>query len=297
VKAILPLAVAATIIAAAPALSQSLGLGKLSREQTQPKNFHPDANRGRFVAFGGEFGSLRISCASCHQIDGTADPSGAFPRLSGQSAWYLYSTLRDFADGKRPSAVMTPIARDLSDGQMQDVAAFYATVGHQPYPPQAEPDAQAIASGRSTAQSGDAKAGIPPCDSCHGMKGQGNPPLYPYLGGQFASYLQRQLELFKSGKRHGDPMRIMETIASKLSNQQIEAVADYYASLAPQNVSPGNYQIESMKLKNRVQSSQPTPAPNEESVLHVGAVKNPQPGKPSVVVPNTPTNGNAGQGE
>ena len=290
------------VSAAAPVLAQSLGLGphapSRSRQQgsIESEN-HPDINQGRFIAFHGEFGTLRVGCSQCHQIDGTADPSGAFPRLAGQSAWYLYSTMRDFADGKRPSDVMGPIARQLTDGQMQDVAGYYATVGPQPFPPRFGQDPQAVKQGESIAQSGAAKAGIPACDSCHGQKGVGNPPLYPVLAGQSSGYLQSQLQQFKSGKRGGDPMHVMQSIADRMKGDQMRAVAEYYASLSPNEVAPGGLKVKSRpRTMNNAALRTPTArataasdsASNAEDVQHLGATKAPHPGGPAVVPVSAP---------
>jgi cytochrome c553 len=147
-----------------------------------------DVNQGRFVALGGEFGELRFACLSCHGFDGEADPSGAFPRLADPSAWYLYNSLRDFASGLRPSEVMGPIAAELGDDEMLDVAAYYASREGAPYPPGLGQDEQ----GRQIATSGLApETGVPPCATCHGDRSVGNAPVYPFLAGQYRPYLER----------------------------------------------------------------------------------------------------------
>jgi cytochrome c553 len=281
-KARFALIAASLSLVSLPALSQSLGIGgPLQHNPPHAANFHPDANRGRFIALGGEFSQLRVACVSCHGMNGTGDRSGAFPRLTQQSGWYLYSTLRDFADGARISPVMTPIAQELTDGEMQDVAAYYATLAQQPYPPDLKDDKQLIAKGKAIATSGIGKAGVPPCESCHGQKGIGQPPLYPFLAGQYETYLETQLKRFRSGERKGDPMAIMETIASNMNDQQIKAVSAYFASLTPKKLTPGMTLAE-LHGANR----QPPPAQVEPNV---GATKKPQPGKGNVVVPSTPS--------
>jgi cytochrome c553 len=301
-RLIIPIALACGV-AATPALSQSLGLGNArqhgpaqpSQEQAlPPAGQHPDANQGRLVALGGEFGTLRTACTQCHQLDGAGDPSGAFPRLTNQSAWYIYSSLRDFADGKRQSQVMTPIAKELSDGQMQDVAAFYATVTGVPYPPRVHQDKATVQQGSSIAQSGLSKSGVPACNTCHGQQGVGSPPLYPYLAGQYESYLQAQLEAFKSGERKGDPMGVMRSIASQLNDQEIKAVAAYYASLSPQHVTPGGLTIQSGSAGTRSGTTPQTQAHENaagrtEQIQNVGATKNPQPQMGNSILPGAST--------
>jgi cytochrome c553 len=227
--AVLLLAVAS---ASAPALSQSLGLDEAA-PAAPPRQPRADTDDGRAVAMGGTFGELRVACAACHRLDGAGDPSGAFPRLAGQSGWYLYSTLRAFADGRRPSDVMTPVARLLSDLQMQDVAAFYAASRVPGPAPALAQDRPAIERGRDLAES--AQPGRTPaaCALCHGPAGAGRPPLYPYLAGQHAAYLERQLELFQDGRRRDDPMGIMAAVAKQLSPAQMKDAAAYYAALPP----------------------------------------------------------------
>ncbi len=242
-------------------------------------SFNPDPNHGRFVALGGEFGNQRFACVSCHQLDGTGDRSGAFPRLTGQNAWYIYTSLQNFASGERPNAIMQAVVADLSDRDMQDVAAFYAIVGPAPYPPPLNQDKQTIDRGQEIAEGAIIGTAVPPCATCHGMKGEGKSPIYPALGGQFAPYLEQQLRHFKSGERKGDPMGIMETIASKMSDDDIHAVSLYYASLSPQEEISGGKFASASSSSGKSQSNRP----------HFGATRHPEPGKGSEVVPGAST--------
>lgn len=239
----------------------------------------PDPNRGRFVAIGGEFGELRFACSSCHGFEGQGDASGAFPRLADQSAWYLYGTLRDFASGARPSKVMGPIAAELSEAQMQDVAAYYASVADVPFPPELRHDDRLVEQGRRIANTAMADDGPPACARCHGESGIGNAPLYPYLAGQYQPYLEQQLELFRAGRRGGDPMGVMHAVAQQLSNDQIHALAVYFASLRPENLTPGGG-------PSPVVARPPQPLP-----MRTGAVMSPKPGEGDIVVPGASSSG------
>src|ERR1700679_2801763 len=67
-----------------------------------------------------------IACARCHGYDGASDGSGAFPILAGQSVYYLTAQLRNFASGGRQNALMSSIAKGLTDEEMQSVAQYYA---------------------------------------------------------------------------------------------------------------------------------------------------------------------------
>ena len=214
-------------------------------------------------------------CVECHGFEGPGDPSGAFPRLADQSAWYVDNSLRDFASGLRPSKVMGPIAAELSEDEMLDVAAYYASLGSVPYPPELRHDEQLIERGRQIVEAGIPDPALPACSSCHGERALGNAPLYPYLAGQYEPYLEHQLRLFKAGKRGGDPLNVMHEIASQLSDEQIRAIAVYLASLRPERTTPGD------AAGRAAQVNRPEPLP-----MRTGAVMSPRPGDGDVVVPD-----------
>lgn len=191
----------------------------------------PDEAHGKQIVMNG-VGQNVPACASCHGETGIADGSGAFPRLTGQLPFYLYQQLRGFADGTRPNPVMSPIAKGLSNQDMQDVAAYYAAQ-QGPYFPQPLVDQQALELGGRIAAIGNAPAAVPACTSCHGPSGKGSGQLFPYLAGQYQSYLAAQLRDFRSGTRRDDPMAVMRTIAAKLQDGEITALAAYFASVRP----------------------------------------------------------------
>lgn len=192
----------------------------------------PDINHGRLLAATGGFPQDQtVACARCHQLDGSGDSSGAFPRLTDQSAWYLYKTLQDYAAGLRPSKIMEPIARSLTSRDMQDLAAYFASIDDAPYPAEPETDPQVLQIGGAVVAVGDPERGVPACASCHGPDGVGSPPIYPFIAGQYAPYLEDQLHLWKEGRREGDPLSIMRVIAEKMSDEQIHAVSLYLASV------------------------------------------------------------------
>jgi cytochrome c553 len=216
-----------------------------------------DTNRGRLLAVGGLFGELRMACVQCHGLDGAGNTSGAFPRLTGQSGWYLYKSLMDYATGLRPNDIMGPIARTLTDRQMRDLATHYATVRGAPNLSEPQADARILQMGGAIAAVGVPAQGVPSCASCHGADGAGGGLIYPYLGGQFAPYLEHQLKLWKQGRRDGDAMNVMELIAKAMTDEQIRAVSLYYASVRPREVTPG----ENVLLTDR-RLVAPAPAPD-----------------------------------
>jgi cytochrome c553 len=194
-----------------------------------------DIERGRGVALGASTAvSPRSACHTCHGLNGAGDASGAFPRLSGQSAWYLYKQLRDYAAGERENPIMSPIAKALNDQEMEDVAAFYAEQS-APDLTQAKsaPDPQLLQQGAAISATGLQQKGVAACVNCHGPAGRGLPPSYPYLAGQYAPYVELQFRLWREGQRHNSPLGVMEHIAAQLSDEEVKALAAYFSSLPP----------------------------------------------------------------
>jgi cytochrome c553 len=171
-------------------------------------------------------------CVACHGVDGNSMTS-ANPHLAGQIEPYLYKQMVNFkaADGKpaaRDNAIMAGMVAALSDEDMRNVAAWYAS---QKLKPESAKDETSLALGKKLWRQGDHKKGIPACAGCHGPAGAGLPAQYPRLSGQFAEYTETQLKAFRIGARANDPEQMMRMIAEKLSDVEIKAVADYAAGL------------------------------------------------------------------
>jgi cytochrome c553 len=176
--------------------------------------------------------SLADSCTRCHGRDGEGR-GGAFPRLAGQRAQYSFNALQAYAQGRRPSALMQPIAAGLSEADMRKLAQHYAerparALDRAPR----RADAAAVARGREIAERGVPEQGVPSCADCHGPNPSERNPAYPHLTGQHAAYLTLQLELLKDRRRGGSHYaHLMDKVAPRLSAKQIRDVAAYYASL------------------------------------------------------------------
>jgi len=174
------------------------------------------------------------NCNRCHAADGGGRGEGAFPRLAGQSEAYLLGTLQAYARGQRHSGIMQPIAAGLDPEMMQALASHYAGL-----PAVARTDAPApatLAEGQALAERGVPERGVPSCAQCHGPKAGPRNPMYPRIAGQYARYLKQQLELFTAGQRGGSEYaQVMHSAARRLTPGQIQALADYYASLPPQS--------------------------------------------------------------
>lgn len=171
-------------------------------------------------------------CAACHAADGNS-VAAANPKIAGQIPEYLHKQLADFKGqgGKKPvreSAIMTPMVANLSEADMKNLAAFYSG---QQIKPAAASDKELAALGQKIWRGGVAATGVPACAGCHGPAGAGIPAQYPRLSGQFAEYVATQLKLFRDGARANDPNGTMRGVASRMTEREIRAVAEYAAGL------------------------------------------------------------------
>ena len=177
-------------------------------------------------------GIVNQVCAACHAADGNSQIA-ADPKLAGQIPEYLYKQLTDFkpAQGKkaeRDNAVMAGMVANLSADDMRNLAAYFAG---QAAKPGAAKSKDLVALGQRIYRGGIISDGIAACASCHGPNGAGMPSQYPRLSGQHAEYIEAQLKAFRSGVRANDPGASMRGVAGRLSDREIEAVADYIAGL------------------------------------------------------------------
>jgi cytochrome c553 len=164
-------------------------------------------------------------CGACHTADGSRG-SPANPILQGQHPEYLAKQLAEFKEGKRDNAIMKGMAATLSEADMKNVAAFYASK-------QAKPgfakNKESIALGEKIYRGGIADRSIPACAACHSPTGAGIPAQYPRLAGQHSDYTEAQLVAFRGGVRKNSDQ--MTGVAAKLNDKEIKAVADYVAGL------------------------------------------------------------------
>jgi cytochrome c553 len=185
---------------------------------------------GRDIAASGN-GRDAPACSACHGVQGEGQPVAAFPRLAGLDSDYLIEQLNAFADGSRNNETMAPIAKALTPDERQAIAKFYASLVTPKIEEPTKADDKTIAAGAALASRGDWSKGLPGCGQCHGAAGQGVGKTFPGLAGQSAEYIISQLKAWKDGKRTNDSLHLMTGIASKLNDDQVAAVAAYYASL------------------------------------------------------------------
>lgn len=171
---------------------------------------------------------LAAQCAGCHGAAGVS-PTPLFPSLGGQRATYIYKQLKDYKDGKRAdNPMMSGLAKPLDDREMADLAAFYAA---QPLPFGAQSDKESGELAQTLVWRGDGKRLIPPCASCHGRAGRGSIVDVPALAGQQTSYFSQTMQAYKTGERANDSYKRMRLIAGQLTDEEIQALADYYAAM------------------------------------------------------------------
>jgi len=171
-------------------------------------------------------------CVACHGADGNSAIS-ANPILAGQVEEYIAKQLKNFksVDGKpaaRNNAIMAGMAAAVPDEEIPNVAAWFAS---QKQKPAAAKDEKLAAEGQKIWRQGNFKKGTPACAGCHGPSGAGLPAQYPRLAGQYPEYTELQLKAFRAEERGNDAEKVMRTIAAKLSDAEIKAVAEYAAGL------------------------------------------------------------------
>jgi cytochrome c553 len=164
-------------------------------------------------------------CAACHTADGSRG-SPANPILQGQHAEYLVKQLTEFKSGKRDNAIMKGFASALSEEDMKNVAAFYASKQAKAG---AAKNKDLVVLGEKIYRGGIADRAIPACAACHSPTGAGLPIQYPRLSGQHADYTEAQLKAFRDGVRKNNGQ--MTGVAAKMNDREIKAVADYIAGL------------------------------------------------------------------
>ncbi len=190
------------------------------------------------------------SCSGCHGEDGNSMMPG-FPKLAGQHEGYLVKQLQAFKSGDRKSPMMAPLAMGLDEQSMVEIAAYYAgnKISANPAPKLADNDddddapaktedqkkaelANLITQGSDLYRNGNLSREVSACVACHGPYAEGNKPAsYPSLHSQHAEYVIKTLTDFKTGARSNNRENMMHMIATKMTDEDIKAVAYYISSL------------------------------------------------------------------
>ncbi len=168
-------------------------------------------------------------CVACHGADGnSASPN--FPKLAGQQPEYITKQLMNFKSGARTNPIMQGIvtSNNLTPDDMKNLGIYFS---QQTIKPGAAKDKTLAEEGEKIFKGGDAATGTPACAACHGPTGAGIPSEFPRLAGQHAAYIYAQLNNFRLGDRSNDGGKMMRTIAARLTDHEMKAVADYVSGL------------------------------------------------------------------
>jgi cytochrome c553 len=168
-----------------------------------------------------------VICGACHGATGSSiNPE--WPNLAGQHESYIVAQLQSFKQARRDNPLMMPNAAALSDQDMQDLGAHFASQT----PTGLEADPLNYKLGEKLYRGGDSERRLPACIACHGPQGKGNGPArYPALRSQHAVYTYNQLKAFAEGRRSTPGNDIMQVIAAKLTEDEMRAIASYTQGL------------------------------------------------------------------
>jgi cytochrome c553 len=164
-------------------------------------------------------------CFICHGLEGESS-SPVFPRLAGQHAAYVARQLADYKSGKRKNDTMQSMVGDLSADDFRLLGMYFES---KPTRRHEVADPELAQMGRFVYNRGNPYSGVAACADCHGAAGHGTDKL-PRLGGQHAQYVEAQLKQFVKRERTNDNA-VMHTIASKLTELELKAVAAYVSGL------------------------------------------------------------------
>jgi cytochrome c553 len=165
-------------------------------------------------------------CAGCHMEDGNS-VTPEFPKIAGLDAAYITKQISDFKKFKRVSEIMGPMATQISDSEVEILAAFYS---RQMRTSGVVTDKNLAAQGQQIYTDGIVNSAVPACFGCHGERGEGT-DKFPRLAGQHAAYLNIQMKNFKNIARNNDTRGVMRAIAMRMTDQEIQAVSEYITGL------------------------------------------------------------------
>ena len=169
--------------------------------------------------------SATLGCIACHGEDGNS-PNPIWPKLAGQHPSYIAKQIGAFKAGDRKDDAMSPMALIIgTDEDLADLAAFFASQKRQPGE---AGTVEQMTVGQQLFRGGNPATGVAACAACHGPGGAGiGPANFPSVAGQHAPYVEKALRDFKAGTRASDPNQMMRSVAAKMTDAEIAAVAAY----------------------------------------------------------------------
>ena len=213
------------VVSAADPAPAAAPMAEAAAKPAVPGKPKADPAVGEALYSNGDASRGVTACLTCHGPKGQS-ATATWPKLSAQHAAYTTKQLKNFKDGSRANPVMMGMAATLTEQDMNNISAYLAA---QPVSQGISQNKNTIELGQSIYRGGIAAKGVPACAACHSPTGAGIPSQYPRMGGQWAEYNAAQLLAFREGTRKNSTQ--MTTIATKLSDQEMKAVADYMAGL------------------------------------------------------------------
>jgi cytochrome c553 len=207
------------------ALAASSLVSVASANEPAAKPAKADAAKGDALYTNGDAARGIVACVSCHGAAGNSTIS-VNPKLSGQHEAYIVKQLVDFTGPARNNAVMTTFSKLMTADDMKNVAAFLAI---QKTKAGAAKNKDIVKLGEAIYRAGIAEKNVAACAGCHSPNGAGIPAQFPRIAGQHQDYTIAQLTNFRTGARKNSPQ--MVTIAKRMSDDEMKAVADYVAGL------------------------------------------------------------------
>jgi len=177
----------------------------------------------------GEALAKESKCSKCHGDAGVSDDPDDV-NIAGMSSSYLFKQLKDYQDKKRDDRDMYKKVKALDDKQLADLSAWYASLE----PAKAGANKTVTPEIQKLITHGDPERLLKACAACHGRKGRGGQFDHPALAGQNKTYLVDSMVAFKDEDRTNDIYSRMRTVSEVLTEEEIEALADYYAADLPE---------------------------------------------------------------
>ncbi len=196
-----------------------------SAVDAKPAVAKADPAKGATLYADGDAARGLPACVSCHGAAGNSTIA-ANPKLAGQHEAYIYKQLVNFTAPERNQAIMTTYSKMLTDEEKKNIAAYLSA---QVAKPGAAKNKDTVEIGKKIYRAGIVEKNVPACASCHGAAGSGLPSQYPRLAGQHQDYTAAQLTTFRTGVRYNNAA--MTTIAKRMSDDEMKAVADYIAGM------------------------------------------------------------------
>jgi len=202
-----------------------LAVSSIAHASEEKKVVKADPAKGEAIYANGDASRNIPACVSCHGAAGNSTIVQN-PKLAAQHEAYIAKQLSDFKGPQRNNAIMTSIAKALTDAEVKNIAAY---LDAQTQKPGAAKNKDTVEIGKKIYRAGIAEKNVPACAGCHSPNGAGIPAQFARIGGQHQDYTAVQLTNFRSGARKNSLQ--MTSVAKRLSDDEIQAVADYIAGL------------------------------------------------------------------